>query len=264
VRDWLHFLPLPLASFDPYAPRFGSIAAALRGIGIAAALLAFGYLLNSLADRELDRDARKNPLIVAGAAHPRHALMTFVAVSLILAASGSWPVRAATIVALVGYVVYSTGPRLKSIPVVGSLVNISLFTPLLFVGMYGTVLPPGFAALAVACAALVLETQLIHEAADRFDDAAGGVRTTWLTVGALGTAAMATVAGLTAAGAALAITRSVAIAAVVAAVFALAFPSLLAWQGGNAHQAARLRIAHRWCGVLLGGGLFAAWRCGLS
>jgi 4-hydroxybenzoate polyprenyltransferase len=265
MRDWLHFLPLPLAAFDVKAPLAGAVLSAARGLASAFALLAFGYLLNSIYDKQLDRDPRKNPLIVHGAADPRYSLAALLGASLLLAAFAPWPAQLATGLCLVFYVVYSAGPRLKSLPVVGSVLNVGLFTPLLFVGMYDTSLPSHFVNVCVVCAALVLETQLIHEAADQAEDRAGGVRTTWLTLGPLWTAGLAALSGLTAAVAAAGLVPaagSTIVAVVVAAIFGLLFPALLAWRGGETARAARLRQVHRWCGVLLGAGLISAWRWG--
>jgi 4-hydroxybenzoate polyprenyltransferase len=265
VRDWLHFLPLPLATFDREAPSVSALFAAGRGVATAFALLAFGYLLNSVFDRHVDLDPRKNPLILHGARDARASLVAMFALSLVLAVLGPWPVQLATVLCLICYMIYSAGPRLKSIPLVGSLINIGLFTPLLFIGMRDASLPTGFVAVMVVCSALVLETQLIHEAADQADDRAGGVRTTWLILGPRWTALIAALAGLTIAVASagmVSAARSTAVAAIVTLIFAVTFPLLLAWHGGDPNRAARLRLAHRWCGVLLGAGLFAVWRWG--
>lgn len=264
VRDWLHFLPLPLATVDP-SPAGAALWAAARGIATAAAILAFGYLLNSLADRLMDRDARKNPLILPGAAEPRPDLAALLVAAIVLAALGPWPARVAAALSLFFFSVYSAAPRIKSVPILGSLANIGMFAPLLFLGLREATLPPGLAGLVVACGALVLETQLVHEAADSHEDRAGGVRTTWLTVGPRRAAAIAAACGLaTAAGAAsLGGGAARALAAIAAAVFGAAFPLQLARQGGDIAHAARLRLAHRWCGLAFGAALFAVWRCGV-
>src|SRR5437867_5940212 len=64
--QWLHILPLPLATFDAGVPLATALLAAARGIANAFAILAFGFLLNAVSDRHVDRDARKNPLLAVG------------------------------------------------------------------------------------------------------------------------------------------------------------------------------------------------------
>jgi hypothetical protein len=50
VRDWLHFLVLPLATWRPGDGATGPA----RGAVIAALVLAFGYLVNAVGDRDMD------------------------------------------------------------------------------------------------------------------------------------------------------------------------------------------------------------------
>ena len=263
VRDWLHFLPLPLATVDP-RPLGAALWDTGRGVATAAAILAFGYLLNSVADRMMDRDARKNPLILPGAGEPRLALAALLAAGVGLAALGPWPTRVAAALSLFFFSVYSAAPRIKSVPLLGSLANIGMFAPLLFLGLRDASLPPGLAALVVACGALVLETQLVHEAADSLEDRAGGVRTTWLTVGPRRAAALAAACGIVAAAgaASLGSDTALALAGLAAGLFGAAFPLQLARLGGDTARAARLRLSHRWCGLAFGAALFAAWRWG--
>lgn len=262
VRDWLHFLLLPLATFDARPPLGAALFAAGRGIAMTFAILAFGYLVNSVYDRRMDVDPRKNPLIVPGMGKPRSSLVALPAISLMLALGAPWPAQLAAVSSLAFFYVYSAGPRLKAIPVIGSIANVGLFTPLLFVGMRETSVQPGFLYIVMVCAALVFETQLIHEAADQVEDAAGGIHTTWLTLGARWTALLTALAGLGAAAAAAGMmsgVRSAVVVIIIGAVSGVAFPLLLAWHGADAKQAARLRVTHRWCGTLFGAGLFAAW-----
>jgi 4-hydroxybenzoate polyprenyltransferase len=261
--EWLHMLPLPLATFDASAPLGTALLAAARGIANAFAILAFGFLLNAVSDRQVDRDPRKNPLLVSGHGRYKTSLVVLPAVSLTLAAFSPWPVQLATAWCLTLGCLYSIGPRLKAIPVVGTVTDAAGFTPILFLGMTGPSLPPGFSTVVIAFAALLLQNQLIHEAADRVDDAASGIRTTWLTLGPRWTALLIAGAGgvvtVVAASAAPPF-RYVSAAVAVAAVFVVAFPLLLAWDGLGAGRAARVRVIHRWCAVLLGAALYAAWR----
>jgi len=259
---WLHFLPLPLATFDPHAPRGAAVLAAVRGVAIAFTILAYGYLLNSVADRRTDRDARKNPFIAPGAGEYQYSLTVLIAASLLLAGLSPWPARLATLACLVLGYLYSMGPRLKSIPIASTLANVCGFTALLLVGVQGSSLPPLVGYLALSFAALLLQNQLIHEAADRHEDQAGGVRTTWLTLGPSWTTVIVTLSGCGAAlaGSSLAGARSVTVLALVGAIFGVVFPFLLVSRGAEANYAARLRIVHRWCSAACGAGLFTAWR----
>ncbi len=263
VRHWAHFLLLPLVTFDPSRADAAALFAAARGVASAFAILAFGYLLNSVSDRRMDLDARKNPFILPGPTEHRYSLAALVAVSLGLAAFSPWPAQLATAACLLFGYVYSMGPRIKSIPILGTVANLGNFGPLLFVGMQSTTLPPRFEYVALAFAALLLQNQLIHEAADTVEDRGGGIRTTWLTLGPNWTAALAAVSGLGAAIAAAAIApsaRSTVVLVIVAAVYGGVFPTLLARRELESPSAARLRIAHRWCALLSGAGLFLAWR----
>jgi 4-hydroxybenzoate polyprenyltransferase len=159
--------------------------------------------------------------------------------------------------------VYSMGPRLKRIPLVGSLANLGNFAPLLFVGMHGDALPAGFAAVAVAFCAILLQNQLIHEAGDATEDRGGGIRTTWLTLGPAWTTALAAALGLVAAVAAAgAVSPALRAPAALlsAAVFAAAHPLLLWRRAADPPAAARLRLTQRAWAVLFGAALYLAWR----
>ncbi len=258
MRQWLHVLPLPLATFDATVPVDTALLAVARGIVNAFAILAFGFLVNAISDRHVDRDARKNPLLVPGRDGYKASLVTLPAVSIALAAFSPWPVQLATAFSLMVGIVYSVGPRLKIIPVVGTLTNAAWYTPVLFLGMAGPSLPAGFATIAIAFMTLLLQNQLIHEAGDRLEDEASGIRTTWLALGPRWTALLAAGVG--------------AVATVVAApalggfryaagtAFIVVFPLLLAWNGLTADRAARLRVVHRWCAVLFGAAVYAAWQ----
>ena len=265
VRDWIHILPVPLASFDLYAPRGSAWLAAGRGVASAFVILAFGFLLNSVSDRQVDRDGRKNPLIIAGAAGYQYSLAVLLVLSLALAAVSPVPARLAIVSCLVLGVVYSVGPRLKSVPVAGSLTNAAGYTLMLFFGMSSATLPAGFGYVALVYATLLLQNQLMHEAGDQFEDRASGIRTTWLTLGPRWTALMSAFAGLGATIAAVHIVPRAAVVPVVtiaSMIFVVAFPLLLSWPRLKAREAARLRVMQRWCAVVLGAGLYAAWRMG--
>jgi 4-hydroxybenzoate polyprenyltransferase len=262
LRHWAHFLLLPLATFDPAPGLAEAGLAAARGIVIAFAILAFGYLINQVSDRGMDLDPRKNPF-VADDSQQWLSLAVLLAVALLLATQSPWPAQLATLSCLVFGYVYSMGPRIKSTPILGSLANFGNLGPLLFVGMATPALPPRFGALVLAFAAILLQNQLIHEAGDAVEDRGGGVRTTWLSFGPTWTSAMAAGLGVVAT---LATARLVhpgaaaALASLSAALFGASFPLLLARRGSDWRKATRLRIAHRWCAATFGALLFAAWR----
>ncbi len=261
--EWLHILPLPLATFDADVPLGTALVAAARGIANAFGILAFGFLLNAVSDRYVDRDARKNPLLLPGHGGYKTSLVMLPAISVALAAFSPWPVQLATAWCLTLGCVYSIGPRLKAIPVVGTLTDAAGFAPILFLGMAGPSLPVGFGTIAIIFAALLLQNQLIHEAGDREDDQASGLRTTWLTLGPRWTALLAACAGAlatTATASTDAGVRSAAIPGIVGAAFVVAFPLLLAWDGLTPARARRLRVVHRWCALLVGATLYVAWR----
>ena len=265
VRDWIHMLPVPLATFDLYAPRGRAWLAAGRGVASAFVILAFGFLLNSVSDRQVDRDGRKNPLIIAGAAGYQYSLAVLLVLSLVLAAVSPVPARLAIVTCLALGVVYSIGPRLKSVPVAGSLTNAAGFTLMLFFGMSSATLPVGFGYVALVYATLLLQNQLMHEAGDQLEDRASGIRTTWLTLGPRWTALMAAFAGLGATIAAAHIVPRAAVVPVVAIasmIFVVAFPLLLSWPRLKTREAARLRVIQRWWAVVFGAALYAAWRMG--
>src|SRR5215470_15987121 len=100
LRHWAHFLLLPLATFDPYGGRADALVAGVRGVASAFAILAFGYLLNSISDRRMDLDARKNPFIVSDAGEHLYSLFGLVALSVGLAFFSPWPAQLATIACL--------------------------------------------------------------------------------------------------------------------------------------------------------------------
>lgn len=263
VRDWIHFLALPFATIDTQVALVSSLLPVGRGVASAFAILSFGYLLNCIADRNMDRDSRKNPLIAPDFAEPRYLLAIPLVVSLLLAAFSPWPAQVSTVVSLTCLVVYSAGPRVKSIPIVGSLVNVGNFAPLLFVGMGNTPLPVDFAFLVWAFSGLLLQNQLIHEAADQVEDRAGDVHTTWLTLGPRWTAALAALSALIAIAAAVRFVPeggAVPVAGIGVVVFGVIFPVLLATYGPEPERAPQLRILHRWCALLFGAALYLVWR----
>jgi 4-hydroxybenzoate polyprenyltransferase len=249
ARDWAHFLVLPLASAD-------SLAGGVRGVALALLVLAFGYLLNGIADRELDRDAVKNPFVERDG---RHALMICAllpALSLALACTGPRQVVIAVLVCIASGTVYSVGPRLKRVPLLGTLLNLTNFLPLLWFGGGAQASPRDSWILAAVFAGLLLQNQLIHEAADADDDEPSGVRTTFIAAGPRWSAV-----GLLLLGGAVAATilRGASLLALglgAGALFGAAFPCALAVAGDRRPLLARVRFWHRWCCVATGATLF--------
>lgn len=248
LRDWWHFLLLPLASAQ-------SALQLLRGVGIAFCILAFGYLVNGLSDRQLDSDLKKSAL-----AHEPSGLRLLVALfaglALLLSLSGPSAVTIATLVSLSAGTVYSVGPRLKRFPLVGTLANAACFSPLLWLGVRDGA--PGFDLLTLGASfvLLLLQNQLVHEAVDREDDARGGVLTTFRALGPRATAGLAMALGI---GLSLLAPRP-ALAVAMLAAFVLAFPLALFRRGDDVTAMRTTRLVHRLSCIVAGGALFAALR----
>ncbi len=260
-QHWFHFLLLPLAGYDGSGSVAVQAMALGRGVAIAFAVLAFGFLINQVADRHMDASADKNPLARYGGQRlyggPLGAL---VAVALALSWLGPRPVTIATALALVSGAVYSVGPRIKRLPVLGTLANATNFAPLLWVGLPNTTLPAGMVELTLCFTLLLLQNQLVHEAADRDDDRRGDVRTTVRTFGtvggALGCAALGSLLV-----AAVYVTAPLAVLAIpFALVFAVAVPLAVAYRGTDTTLMARVRITHRVASAAAGLAIFVLLR----
>ncbi len=253
VRHWAHFLLLPLASVGGAEPR--TVATSLpRGVAIAFCVLAFGYLLNGVSDCGMDGSADKNALVGSARTHSSvHAILfALAAAALLLAFASPWPVTIATSICLASGVAYSIGPRLKRFPIVGTLLNVSNFAPLLWVGLATAEPAPGLWPLTAAFVGLLLQNQLLHEAADREEDARGRVIT---TVRAFGDRAAGGLAALL--GTIVVLSAS---ARFEGALFALAFvalfPLLLVFRGSDAKAMGAARRLHRFASLAAGGALF--------
>lgn len=266
LRHWAHFLLLPLAGIDPAVPPGTTLIALARGIAIAFVVLAFGYLLNSLADRHMDLDPDKRDLLPRhGLSAQRAAVGGLVVLAFVLAASGPTTVVLATVTCLASGWAYSAGPRLKALPLLGSALNVGNFAPLLAVGLARDDAPPGLGALAQWFALLLLQNQLLHEAADAEEDARGGVHTTFLRLGRRGSAGLAGVCGLllvATVGACELAVGGAWIAGVLAIPFVVAFPYLLSALGRSARSMRRVRLAHRGAALVTGALLYAWLRTG--
>lgn len=252
-REWFHFLVLPLAGLDPSRGVADNAWPGARGAAIAFCVLGFGYLLNAVSDVGVDVDARKNPLLERAPGSAVVAMTVALAVAgLGLALTGPTVGLVATAVSLASGTLYSVGPRLKALPVVGTLANATNFVPLLWVGATSPD-PPLARALAPAFVGLLLQSQIIHEAADAEGDGRAGLRTTFLVVGRRGSAAL-----LALFGACPGIGSPVGLAerACLVAIYVVAVPLALLFFAVDPPRAARLRTLHRWSGLALGAALF--------
>lgn len=260
--QWLHFAALPLAGLDR-AALASPVALARGALGVAAAslALAYAYGINAVADRESDASRVKNPL--AGIARVPAEARAVVATTAVAALAASFPLGRPAIVlvlaSLVAGTVYSVGPRMKARPILGALFNTAIFAPLLGLALpQGAPPPPAFAALGATFVGLILQSQLLHEAADADEDAAGGALTTARLLGPRGTRALAV--GLAAPFAALALALAPRPAP------ALAWTAAAALAGGAAaalleRDFAAARRLHRRIAAAGGGLLFAVGLC---
>jgi 4-hydroxybenzoate polyprenyltransferase len=173
-----------------------------------------------------------------------------------LAALGPWVGVAAALVCLASGVIYSVGPRLKTVPILGTFLNATNFVPLLWAGAI-TADPPMARHLAPAFAGILLQSQIFHEAADAEGDARAGVRTTFLAIGRGGSALLSALFGaLPVLG-----PGPIAVRFGLVVVFVLLFPLAFAGVARDPARAARLRAWHRICGLVIGAGLFLREMC---
>jgi 4-hydroxybenzoate polyprenyltransferase len=194
ARQWVHFALLPAASAEidaiVHAPR--AAFAVGRGVLVAGFALAFSYGLNAVHDRAMDRSTSKNPL--AGApdvtSETRAIVWACGVLALLAAAPGGSRSVACVAVSLVTGAVYSAGPRLKAYPFVGTVLNVGIFLPLMWVAGV-----PIRAALPITFVPLLLQNQLWHEREDLDEDRLAGVRTTAGVLGDRGTLIAAVAAG---------------------------------------------------------------------
>ncbi len=184
VRGYAHFLLAPLAVVRPFHDG-STVEGVARGVLAAFCLLSFAYLVNDWNDRALDAAEKQNPVVRANAGVVEYAA-TLVALTLTAMVAAGFNSVLALMYALMSWVagwVYSAGPRLKKLPLVGTLTNGFIFTPLLFLGVEAGLDFRMVERVAWVFAPLLLQNQLLHEAADADDDRAGGVSTTFLAAG---------------------------------------------------------------------------------
>lgn len=263
VRHWLHFLLLPAAGIEIHQGLAANLVPQLRGLVIAFAVLSFGYLINGLADRDMDASARKNPL--AGelpVASVPWATVFIALVALVFAAGGPTPVLIATSLAVTSGVVYSIGPRLKRLPVVGTLLNVVHFAPLLWVGLPADGDARGLGVLAVCFSCLLLQNQLLHEASDSDDDERGAVLTTFLLLGRAKTGVVIAMLGAALVAVMAYAQTSMVLTAVCAGVYVVAFP--WAFVRVQASTLSSVRKWHRVATIATGAFVFLCLRSNLA
>jgi 4-hydroxybenzoate polyprenyltransferase len=272
VKDWIHFLPLPLAGWvaDPDHPSVLALIGGVLGWGLG---LAYTSAINQAYDDRLDRMWRsKNPVIAGGEGGEGFArrraiwlsippMIASLVVLALMAPMGLVP----GVVLIVAATLYSAPPRLKRFPVLGTLWNLLVGVPGFFFASRPSVGELPLRPLVGLFAVLLLGSQLIHEAQDRDDDAVGDVKTV-ATEGGRRTALVAAsalviatpgIAWWLAAG----VERRAEITA-ACAVFAIGWGALL-WSRLRCEDGAelkRLRLRYRYSAICLGAVVFAAMR----
>lgn len=266
VKDWIHFLPLPLAGWvaDPQHPSLVALAGGVLGWGLG---LAYTSAINQAFDDRLDRLWRaKNPV---GATLDRKKALWLslppLAASLVVLAALA-PMGLLPGVALIlAATLYSAPPRLKRFPVLGTLWNLLVGVPGFFFAGRPDVGELPLRPLVGLFAILLLGSQLIHEAQDRDDDVNGDVRTVATEGGrrtALG-AASALIAALPMVAYALAAGVDRRAAITVACTAFAGYWGTLLWMRKRCEDGAelkRLRLTYRYSAICLGALVFAAMR----
>jgi 4-hydroxybenzoate polyprenyltransferase len=257
ASNWWYFCVLPLVGLVGDPGGEDNVGGRVLGSVVVTALcLAYAFGLNGIADRGMDRDGAKNAL--AGLTDfPREAAVLVAACALGavgIAATMSRVALLGTATSLVAATLYSAQPRLKRLPVIGTLVNVLIFAPL---PLLATVGPPSFRMVFLTYCFYVLLTQnqILHEIADVHEDMAAGVRTTGVVVGATGVRLIAVVLGPLAALLLWRMPAGPSATFVVATLALCGGATMVAL--GDARRAGQLRVAHRWYSLTVGTILFA-------
>lgn len=185
VLDWVHFLPLPLAGW--FAGEARSARSLVGGLAAWTMALAFMSAVNQAFDDRLDQRAGKNP--VGRRFGRREALLLSVPPALLSVGFSAWLSPAGlvpTLLLLVAATVYSAPPRLKRVPVLGTLWNVVIALPGLFLADAPRSPDTPLRLLVALFALLLVVSQLLHEAEDRDDDLAGEVFTVAVVTGVRG------------------------------------------------------------------------------
>jgi len=246
ARQWCHLALLPAAGTELFTHRSLGFLALARGFLVAGLTLAFSYGINAMHDRSTDRSPAKNPLAGAPSVTTETCALVWGCGALALVAAGAGGLRpvACVSVSLLAGAVYSAGPRLKSYPFVGTVLNVGIFLPLMWVAGR-----PIHAVLPVAFVTLLLQNQLWHEREDLDEDRGAAVRTTAAVLGEGGTRVAATLVGALGGLAAAVVARGDRLEA-AAAVVACAFGTLAPLFAPAEHR----RVVHR-VGAIMGGAI---------
>ncbi len=259
VGDWLHFLPLPLVGWIAEGSRE---PLALAG-GVLALAFSFAYAsaLNHAFDHAVDaRSPGKNPVGTSLGRGPAIALSLPVLVGALAATLAAVPgALLPCAIVLAASTVYSAPPRLKRLPVIGAACNLAIGVPALFYAGQPDWASPVVQSFAALFSVLLFVSQLLHEAADRDDDAAAGVATvaTWLGVRATVLASAALLPALPLLAFALSSEAQRTAATLFCALFAGAWMLVFA-AGSRAGRELRperlrfLRLAYRYTALVLG------------
>jgi 4-hydroxybenzoate polyprenyltransferase len=165
VLDWLHFLSFPVAGwFIDGAQDLLRLAAA---IAAATLLLANAFAFNNFHDMGGQRSPWWHRIPLALAVAPLALL--------------PWTGVGAAVAFVVISTTYSGPPRLKRLPVVGTLLNATGFPALCLLSVRRLSLPT--VSLTGLAGCWMASAQLIHEGAHRADDQAGGLKTTGILLG---------------------------------------------------------------------------------
>lgn len=166
IKDWLHFLGLPLLGCfldSSISENF------LLGLTLAFFLLAFAYALNEYFDCQLDKSNQK------------YLFIPFLSL-ILLNYFGDSSQRIASLIFLLIAIFYSW-PRigLKKIPFLGTLSNAVAFPLLIFLGK--PAINQRTIAIYFLFFVLMLVAQLIHELAHQQEDSKRKILTTALCIG---------------------------------------------------------------------------------
>ncbi len=253
ARQWAHFVVLPAAMLG--APSLSAIFPLLHGVLLAVLALAYAYGLNALADRPTDLDERKNPLCDRPQPTELSLLLSLLAVAALALGAVAGPLSlAALATSLTASTVYSVGPRLKDLPIIGTLLNAAIFAPLLVAAPLP--LPAQLGLVSSLFVALVLQNQLLHERVDHDEDVRAGTFTTARMLGPMATRVGLVLLGISGVGIAWMLARSSLEATTATAALLAVTLSVLFGQT----PAAALRRRHRRWALLAGALVFVVTR----
>ena len=263
VRDWVHFLPLPLAGwFSSSTHDPGALIGGVLGWALA---LAYTSAMNQAFDDRLDRaQPDKNPVGVLF--NRRQAVLLALpaaAASIVVVALLSRHCLEPLFVLLIAATLYSAPPRLKRVPVLGTLWNLVVGLPGLFLAGRPSNIPAAMKLFVGLFALLLIVSQLIHEAEDREDDRVGGIATVATLTGTRGALAAAAVFLLVTPGAVWWLARGLTARdwlTACAALFAGVWTVMLVLRIGRENSSALrlLRLRYRYSAFVLGAVVYLA------